>query len=123
MDILFGLALSTHLGLSNEYNEIHPHVRLQQDQFIAGAFYNSESKLSLYGGTRLETNDFGIENYSNFGLELGLTSGYDDFGIVPFARGTYSINENTQLFLAPAPEKNSVNEINLGAVFGTEFRF
>lgn len=115
MELLFGLALSTHLGLSQDYNEIHPHIRLEQDGWIAGSYYNSESILSYYGGHRIE--------YEEFGLEIGLTTGYDDFGnIVPFVRGTYSVNENTQLFIAPAPEKID-STTTIGAVVGTEFRF
>lgn len=115
MELLFGLAFSTHLGLSQDYNEIHPHIRLEQDGWIAGSFYNSESTISFYGGHRVEINEFGIE--------FGLTSGYDDFGaIIPFGRGTYSVNENTKLFIAPAPEKTN-GITTLGAAIGTEFNF
>jgi hypothetical protein len=115
MEILFGLALSTHLGLTQEYNEIHPHVRLEQDGWIAGSYYNSESTISYYGGHRVE--------YNQFGFEFGITSGYDYLGtLVPFGRGTYDVNNNTQLFVAPAPER--IDEtINMGVVIGTEFRF
>jgi hypothetical protein len=115
MELLFGLALSTHLGLSQEYNEIHPHVRLEKDGWIAGSYYNSESVVSYYSGHRIE--------YEGFGFELGLTTGYEEFGaIVPFGRGTYDVNENIQLFVAPSAEKTN-NETTFGAIIGTEFNF
>lgn len=124
MELLFGLALSTHLGLNNDYNEIHPHVRIQDEYWIGGAYYNSDSAISIYGGTALDFNIIGIEGFEKFGLELGLTTGYDDLNLViPFGRGTYTLNENSILFLAPTPERNADDSINLGAVIGTEFRF
>lgn len=124
MELLFGLALSTHLGLNNDYNEIHPHLRIENDFWIGGAYYNSDSAVSIYGGTRIEPNILGIEGYENFGLELGLTTGYDDLGkIIPFGRGTYTLNENSTLYLAPAAERNADESLNFGAVVGTEFRF
>ena len=124
MELLFGLALSTHLGLNNDYNEIHPHVRIQDEYWIGGAYYNSDSMVSVYGGTVLELDMLGIEGFEKFGLELGLTTGYDDLGtVVLFGRGTYTLNENSILFLAPSPERSADDSINLGAVVGTEFRF
>jgi hypothetical protein len=115
MELLFGLAFSTHLGLSQDYNEIHPHIRLEQDGWIAGSFYNSGNNVSFYGGHRVEIEEFGIE--------FGLATGYEEFSvIVPFGRGTYTINDTTQLFLAPAPEINN-GTTTFGVVIGTEFNF
>jgi hypothetical protein len=113
MDILFGLALSTHLGLNNEYNEIHPNVRLQQDQFIAGAYYNSVDRISFYGGYRLEPTD-------RLGVEFSLVTGYPAYGeLAPMVRGTYDINDNVRIFAAPTTEMYDEN--NIGTVLGIEF--
>lgn len=102
MDILFSLALSAHLGFQNEYNFIHPHIRLQQDRLISGAYYNSESNISAYAGYRFE--------YNNIGIELGAVTGYSDADILPYIRATYN-----DLFVAPATEYGK-----LGIVFGVE---
>jgi len=40
--LTLALGVSAHLGLDNQYNAIHPHVRYRNEQFIAGAYYNSE---------------------------------------------------------------------------------
>lgn len=112
MDILLGLALSQHLNFQNDYNEIHPHIRLQQDGFIAGAYYNSTKEVSPYIGYRLEHNELG--------LELGIAGGYSEFGtVVPYTRGTYDITDSMILFVAPAGEIQD-NETNLGIVVGID---
>lgn len=97
-----GLALSLHLGFEGEYNSIHPHLRYIQDNFIAGAYYNSEYKISPYAGYRLEHNDFGVE--------FGVVGNYSDADIAPYIRGTYK-----QFFVAPGIEGD-----NVGIVFGIE---
>jgi hypothetical protein len=113
MDIIWALALSTHLGMQGSYNETHPHVRLEDNGYIAGAYYNSMERMSLYAGHRFES--------GNAGLELALVTGYDEFGaIAPYVRGTYDIG-NTRVFVAPTGEK-WYGETNIGAVIGIEIQ-
>ena len=115
MDILYGIALSMHLGMEGDYNSVHPHVRLEDNGYIAGAYYNSVERLSFYGGYRLEPTD-------RLGLEVSIVTGYPAFGeIAPMVRGTYDINDNVRMFAAPAAE-NYGNTSNIGAVFGIEFQ-
>ena len=112
MDILLGMALSQHLGFQQEYNFVHPHIRLQDGFFIGGAYYNSEENISPYAGIRLELEDHGVE--------LGVVGGYDKLGgIVPYVRYTYDLNDNTQIFASPSGE-NIRGEINYGVVVGVE---
>ena len=54
------LAVSTHLGLDADYNSIHPHVRCTVDNWITGAYYNSEKNISYYVGKKISKNDTGI---------------------------------------------------------------
>ena len=37
--MILGLALSTHLGVINEYNNIHPHIRFLEGSTISGVYY------------------------------------------------------------------------------------
>ena len=99
------LALSLHLGLEGDYNSIHPHLRYTTDNYIAGAYYNSESNLSTYIGKRWEHNDFG--------LEAGAVTGYSESKVLPYIRGTYQ-----NFFVAPALERETV-----GAVVGYEIKW
>jgi hypothetical protein len=99
MDVLLGLALSLHLGLEGDYNNVHPHVRLQQDHFIGGAYYNSEYTTSFYGGMLFENNKW---NY-----EVGVVSGYDH-ELYPFFRSTYDLNDNTMVYVTPALEGDTI---------------
>ena len=50
-NIALALGLSMHLGLEGDYNQIHPHVRWEDDGKIAGAYYNSMDRMSLYAGS------------------------------------------------------------------------
>lgn len=112
MDLILSLGLSAHLGLSEEYNSIHPHIRLKRDMFISGAYYNSVDNLSVYSGIELES--------GGYGLEIAAVTGYED-SIIPMVRGTYEFTENTQFFIGPAPEKyDNKTKIRYGVVMGIE---
>jgi hypothetical protein len=102
LEILTSIALSLHLGFEGDYNAIHPHIRLQEQQYIAGLYYNSESNISPYVGYRLEYNDFG--------LEYGAVGNYSHADIAPYVRGTYK-----NFFVAPGIENDKV-----GIVFGID---
>tara|TARA_R100000008_G_C3420267_1_gene84540 strand:- start:57 stop:359 length:303 start_codon:yes stop_codon:yes gene_type:complete len=93
------LAISMHLGLEGDYNNIHPHARCQKDALISGVYYNSEDRISSYIGLQHE------------GFELGLVTGYTYSDVVPMIR-----YKKDYWFIAPAYEKG-----NKGIVIGLEF--
>ena len=112
--ILFSLALSAHVGLSDSYNNLHPHVRFIEDGAIAGAYYNSVNNLSVYVGHRTDITD-------NIGLEFAGVTGYPAFGpVAPYVRGTYDYG-SVRAFVAPAYETWHDDSVNVGLVFGLEF--
>ena len=112
MDILLGLALSQHLNFQNDYNEIHPHIRIQEERFIGGAYYNSEEHISPYLGLRYELLEHGVE--------LGIAGGYPALGVVvPYGRYTYDLNESIRLFAMPGGEVVD-DETHYGVVVGVE---
>lgn len=113
--IVWALALSTHVGLEGEYNEVHPHVRFIEDGAIAGAYYNSMERISLYAGHRIES--------GAAGLELALVTGYNelDMTLAPYIRGTYDLG-SVRVFASPTAEVWN-SETNVGVVFGIEYRF
>lgn len=115
MDILLGIALSTHLGLEGNYNEVHPQIRLEQDYAVAGAYYNSESNISMYIGAKYDIDDFFVEG--------GFVTGYSSADIAqPYARAGYSFNDTTNVFVAPAIEMYN-DKNNTGLVVGVEIFF
>ena len=99
------LGLSLHIGLMNNYNYIHPHIRYTYDNVIGGAYYNSQDNISLYGGYRWE--------YDGIGFEGAIVTGYSQYPIVPYGRITYN-----NFFAAPAVEDNRI-----GGVIGYEIKF
>ena len=111
MDILFGLALSYHVNFEGTYNSVHPQIRLQQDHFISGFYYNSEDNISAYAGFEYNLNAFYVEG--------GAVTGYSQSDIVPFARLGYKLGD-VSLFVAPGVEtRNGVSQIH--PVIGVEF--
>ena len=99
--IEFSLAFSYHLlGESYDLNYIHPHVKYESDAVIAGVYYNSEYRTSLYFGTKL--NEY---------IEVAFVTGYGD-KVLPYVRATYD-----NWFIAPAVYPDSV-----GAVIGYEVK-
>ena len=103
--IELALGISLHLGLAQSYNEIHPHIRYNEQGYMAGAYYNSVENISTYAGYRWELNDFGFE--------AAAVTGYPEADIVPYVRGTYK-----DFFVAPAMEDGTA-----GVVIGYEFKF
>ena len=92
--------------MQGDYSAIHPHIRFQEQSYITGLYYNSESNISLYGGKRWKYNDFG--------LEAGAVTGYTTGDILPYARATYK-----DFFIAPAVE----GENTVGLVVGYELKW
>ena len=48
----FLIAISMHVGLENNYNEIHPQIRCNKENNIYGVFYNSEKNISWFIGKK-----------------------------------------------------------------------
>lgn len=112
MELLYGLALSTHLGTTNSYNGYHPYVTLKSDNMVMGLFYNSVDNISPYIGLQYTNN--------NVLLEGGIAGGYNDIGsVVPYMRFGYKLGDNTLLFVAPSAEKNN-GDLKPIAVLGLE---
>ncbi len=102
----FLLAVSMHVGLENDYNMLHPHVRCQQNATISGLFYNSRDRVSVYVGK-----EYGLQH---FNVELGLVTGYEKYPVVPLFR-----LKKDMFFIAPAYELGG----KYGAVLGIEYKF
>ena len=100
--IALSVAISMHLGLDNNYNNIHPHARCNIDNTITGVYYNSEDNISTYIGKK----------YNN--IEVGIVTGYSSNKIVPMIR--YA---NNGFFISPAYETNGT----YGVVIGIELGF
>ena len=101
------IALSLHIGLEGDYNNIHPHVRCDiNNNTIAGAYYNSEENISFYVGKKIPI--YNVE------LEVGLVTGYSGADIAPMLRV-----KRGNWFMSPTYETTSNN---VGFVFGYEFK-
>jgi len=99
------LALSVHIALPGDFNEVHPGFKCERGDWIGGAFYNSESAVSAFLGY-----DFG-------NVEIGLVSGYEYAPILPMVRFTYDVAPAAQMFLAPTATPQG----DPGLVFGIQF--
>lgn len=112
MDILISIILSMHFNFNNDYNQIHPHIRVIKDNLIAGAFLNSESNVSVYGGINV--------NIDKWFVDLGAVTGYTGSDVLPFVRAGVELNDNFNIFVAPGYE---VGYDQVGVVTGLELKF
>ena len=109
MEFFLGIAVSAHLGLSGNYNGIHPNIGIETNNISIGAYYNSESNISNYVSYEFEITE-------DTSLEIGAVDGYKYFDILPFAKLNHK-----NFFMAPAIEKyNGKN--NIGLIIGLEFK-
>tara|TARA_B110000285_G_C14666497_1_gene398371 strand:- start:236 stop:550 length:315 start_codon:yes stop_codon:yes gene_type:complete len=99
------ISLSLHVGMGDDYNSVHPQIRWNQDDYIAGVYLNSHTELSAFVGHRWEIKEVGFE--------FGLVTGYNVAPIVPFFKVDYN-----GFYLAPA-----IHEGDVGAIFGYEWTF
>lgn len=105
--LAIGIALTGHLGLEYEYNQVHPYAVCETDKTVVGTFYNSLDKWSITAGLKQK---LGEDTH----LEYGIASGYDYNGqdVVPMIRLRHK-----QWFVMPTVE----NEDNVGLVIGWQF--
>ena len=106
------LALGFHFGLEGDYNNVHPHLRCDVNNTIAGVYYNSEENISAYVGYQFDTPLDSV-------LEVGWVTGYSGtkshgLKIAPMIRLTKG-----NWYIAPAYEVNPSK--NWGVTLGYEF--
>jgi hypothetical protein len=103
--LAIGLALSMHVGLASDYNQIHPYAKCETDKTITGVYYNSLEKLSLFGAIKYKLTDELL-------LDVGIVTGYV-YDVVPMARLRYK-----NIFIMPAIEEDTT-----GLVLGIQVDF
>jgi hypothetical protein len=108
MDVFLALALSTHFNLVNSYNTFHPHIRVEKDNLIAGAYVNSLYTVSSYIGVKYTPVD-------PVYVEVGGITGYPDINV--FGRVGYLLNDYN-IFVAPGLEGDRI-----GLIFGLEYQY
>ena len=112
-NLIFSIAVSTHLGLSGDFANVHPHVQYQMpNNYIVGAYHNSDKRASVYFGKRIEWKaPFDI--MPEVSIEYGIVHGYKEWDVAPMLKVNYG-----NIFVAPAATKSEV-----GMVAGYEVKF
>tara|TARA_B110000858_G_scaffold159207_1_gene182725 strand:+ start:2893 stop:3216 length:324 start_codon:yes stop_codon:yes gene_type:complete len=101
--LVLGIALSMHVGLQDNYNQVHPYLMCEKNQITTGVYYNSLNKVSVVLAKEYDLTD-------DLKLDVGIVSGYV-YDVVPMVRLKYK-----NLFLMPALEDDRT-----GLVFGIQF--
>ena len=109
MDFSAGVAISLHLFLNGDYNPIHPYAQLEAQSVAAGAYLNSESKLSLYVSKTFDLS-------KGYELEIGAVTGYSYYSdVMPMVRV-----KKDNFFVTPVVEKWQGKD-KFGLVVGYQF--
>ena len=105
-NLIFSIALSTHIGLSGDFANTHPHIQYQlPNNYITGMYHNSDKRTSIYFGKHT--------TYKQLDIEYGLVHGYKRLDIAPMIKLNYG-----KVFVTPAATEDEV-----GLVAGYEVRF
>lgn len=103
--LIAGLALSLHVGLEGDYNEVHPYAMCETKDTVVGLYYNSLDRTSLFGAYKYELNE-------ELNLDVGIVTGYvEGYPVVPMVRLRYK-----DFFVMPAFEDE-----RKGIVMGLQF--
>lgn len=104
--LIFSIALSTHIGINDDFNNVHPHVQYQhKNNYIAGMYYNSDSRIGVYIGKKYQ--------YKELIVEAGIVHGYRRINVAPMIKVNYK-----GWYVAPGATKDDV-----GLVTGYEVKF
>ena len=103
--LTLGIALTLHIGLQDDYNNMHPYLMCEKNQIITGLYYNSLNKVSVVLAKEYDLTD-------DLKLDVGIVSGYV-YDVAPMVRLKYK-----NLFLMPALEDDRT-----GLVFGYQYEF
>jgi len=103
--LAFSIALSAHLGMSGDFNSVHPTITYKKDNVISGIFYNSESRPSLFLAQSRE--------YKKYTIAAGVVTGYSVADVLPMIK----INRGG-FFVAPGYANGDA-----GVIVGYEFEF
>jgi hypothetical protein len=105
IDLILAIAFTKHLDNSGlDYNEVHPHIRLEVEQYAVGLFINSMGNPTTYASYTWGEDWF---------LEVGLMDGYQN-RVLPYGRAGYELHDNVTLFAAPSIVKGEVGGVVLG---------
>ena len=91
--------------MSGDFNSVHPTIAYEQDSFVVGVFYNSESQPSVLVGQS--------HKLKNLEVTAGIVTGYSGNSILPMLK----INYNS-FFVAPGYANGDA-----GVVVGYEWQF
>ena len=100
-------------GPSLHFNEGHNNqtygVGYQYKDFLGGIYYNSERETSVYGGYRIGLTD-------NWGVIVGLVTGYERCSVCPAALLTYRIpvSKSINLHFNAAPIDGGFVNLTVG---------
>jgi len=105
-NLIISIALTTHIGLHDNFNNFHPHAQYQlPNNYITGVYHNSDKRAGIYFGKRTK--------YKQLDIEYGLVHGYKRIDIAPMIKVNYG-----NVFVAPAATEDDV-----GLVAGYEVKF
>lgn len=112
-NLIFSIAVSSHLGLSGDFANVHPHVQYQlPNNYITGVYHNSDKRAGIYFGKRTSWYaPYGV--LPELSIEYGVVHGYKEWDVAPMLKINYG-----NVFIAPAATKDDV-----GVVTGIEVKF
>lgn len=114
IDIVLGIAVTAHLNMAGNFNDTHPFIEAQYENYSVGAYTNS-----LYGTSTYAKYTFTYTN--NSFIDIGVVTGYpapNDIPVIPYYRMGYNLTQSTAVFTTPTWQDNK-----LGAVLGFEVKF
>jgi hypothetical protein len=107
-EVVVALMVSAHIGLSGDFNNIHPSIMIKNNEYVAGVYKNSYYKPSYYGGM--------IKEYNGFEIQYGAVTGYVK-PLVPFIAVKKELVKDLKLVVIPSFD---VTHNNPGIVLGLE---
>lgn len=109
--IVLSMILTSHVGWSNTFNEVHPMVSYEVNNYSIGVFRNSLNHTSLYFSK--------IKNYSDFSVQYGLATNYNN-KTVPMLVFRKPVMDHVNLVLVPSVDTKTNQP---AMVIGLEARY
>lgn len=107
--IILGIALSAHIGFTEDYNEVHPNLTCKVGNVSSTVYHNSEDNVSVAGF-------YTFDVAGGVSLDAGVVTGYSAGPLMPLAKLNYDY-KNITVSIIPGVEKDEfvgvVGTVNL----------
>ena len=109
--LILSVALTSHIGWTGNFNDIHPTIAYEYNSYVVGAFRNSLYRTSLFASK--------IDRFDSFSVQYGIANNYEN-KVTPMLILRKPVIDHVNFMLVPSYDKTTKTA---AMVLGLEFNY